>query len=578
VNPLFQAFEQLPPEDAFRLSLVQAMPLVQLRVSSTVISHMDKLTVAYQLQGHGSPRDWIGAYCINGDATNTPDSDYIDWRWTEGRVVDSVAFGPLTNMRCAWQFRFFTVSADGLAFSKLAESQLVRFAAGPTEPQQVHLAMSEDPSAMRVSWTSASSQSASVWFGSAPEKLDRVALANATTYHASDMCGPPATVVSAQFFRDPGMLYDAVMDGLVASATYYYRVGSSMDGQSPIYSFKTPPPVGTQSHATSFFVFGDLGDWNIKATSPKPDDRTETTIELMRQDIQNDTVHDYLAVFHVGDLAYAMGRTYLWDQFGSLLEPVSTKLPYMVGIGNHEYDYLSGGENKDMSGAGMTNGFHPQQGNYGGDSQGECGVPYNKRYIMPSNGNGAFWWSIDVALTHHVMLSSEHDFRANSSMYEWLVNDLKSVNRAKTPWLIVHTHRPMYCSVMYPADYRLSLYLRSQLEPLLARFRVDLVFSGHYHSYERTCAVYNGRCHSNPTGDSLSQAPVHIMVGAAGANIDNAPYYDVPWRVAALMDYGYGRLHIHNASHAQFEFTRNRARSVVDATWIVSHHNWTVGQ
>ena len=30
-------------------------------------------------------------------------------------------------------------------------------------------------------------------------------------------------------------------------------------------------------------------------------------------------------------------------------------------------------------------------------------------------------------------------------MYAWLERDLSSVDRNKTPWVIVHGHRPMYC-------------------------------------------------------------------------------------------------------------------------------------
>ncbi|GLE07858.1 hypothetical protein PINS_up018600 [Pythium insidiosum] len=65
------------------------------------------------------------------------------------------------------------------------------------------------------------------------------------------------------------------------------------------------------------------------------------------------------------------------------------------------------------------------------------------------------------------------------------------------------------------------------------------------------------------------------MVGSAGADVDNAKYYDVPWRKAAIMDYGYGRLHVYNATHAQFEFQHNRNERVEDRR--VDHHGPPVG-
>ena len=44
------------------------------------------------------------------------------------------------------------------------------------------------------------------------------------------------------------------------------------------------------------------------------------------------------------------------------------------------------------------------------------------------------------------MMSSEHDIRPGSRQYTWLENDLKKVDRNKTPWIVLGGHRPMYTS------------------------------------------------------------------------------------------------------------------------------------
>ena len=90
-------------------------------------------------------------------------------------------------------------------------------------------------------------------------------------------------------------------------------------------------------------------------------------------------------IFHHGDLSYAVGYAYLWEQWLHLIQPYATALPYMVGLGNHEQDHSSGG-GMDPSGA-QGDGFHPSWGNFGGDSGGECGVPVFNRFHMPDNGN-----------------------------------------------------------------------------------------------------------------------------------------------------------------------------------------------
>lgn len=49
----------------------------------------------------------------------------------------------------------------------------------------------------------------------------------------------------------------------------------------------------------------------------------------------------------------------------------------------------------------------------------------------------------------------------------------------------------------------MSLQLRKALEDLLYVNDVDLCIWGHYHSYERTCKVYNAQC--------VDDGPVHMV-------------------------------------------------------------------
>ena len=77
--------------------------------------------------------------------------------------------------------------------------------------------------------------------------------------------------------------------------------------------------------------------------------------------------------------------------------------------------------------------------------------------------------------------------------------DLRSVNRSRTPWIIVGSHRPMYASIRDNAhdfDY-IALMLQFHLEPLFYRYHVDVNLFAHRHSYERTCPMYQERCVSD---------------------------------------------------------------------------------
>lgn len=68
--------------------------------------------------------------------------------------------------------------------------------------------------------------------------------------------------------------------------------------------------------------------------------------------------------------------------------------------------------------------------------------------------------------------------------YTWLEQELPKVHRSETPWLIVLLHSPWYNSNNY--HYMEGESMRVMFEPWFVQHKVDLVFSGHVHSYERS--------------------------------------------------------------------------------------------
>ena len=155
----------------------------------------------------------------------------------------------------------------------------------------------------------------------------------------------------------------------------------------------------------------------------------------------------------------------------------------------------------DISGV-LGPSFHPEWGDYKDDSFGECGVTTAMRFSMPEHGpapgrpepsNGVFWYSFNYGPVHFTVWSSEHNFTKGSRQYAWLAQDLAGVNHTETPWLVVQMHRPMYASEAADGagDKHLVVaqHIRDNLEDLFLEHEVDVVMTGHLHSYERTCAV-----------------------------------------------------------------------------------------
>lgn len=473
-------------------------------------------TVTVQWAGVAAPlsNDWVGIYSPATSAS----TDYLDFFWANVAPTWARGFGSvnvtLLNMRQNYQFRYFS---NNTAYVLQATSNVVGMC---SIPMQGHIALTGDNTQMRVMWTSATSATPVVSFGTSPEALNRVAKGTSLTYAATDMCGSPANVTAARRYRNPGYIHDVLLTNLTPGVPIYYQFGT-VDVQSPLYAFVAAPPVGPVQ-PVSFFTYGDMGDGLFVP------DAAKTAMRVL------EGVGAVNFVLHVGDISYARSVGWIWELFFHLIEPIAVQVPYMVGVGNHEYDHVSGGEH-DPSGAPGV-GFHPSWGNYGDDSAGECARPFFSRFHMPDNGNALFWYSFDYGSAHIVHISSEHDFTPGSPQFAWLEQDLKAVDRAVTPWLIVASHRPMYCSENYQSDYVVSLNLRSNLEELLYAAGVDLVLTGHYHAYERTCRVYNGTCRD----DGI----LHVVNGAAGAWLDDASYMNVSWSLSRTYQLGYGIVNI----------------------------------
>jgi len=155
-----------------------------------------------------------------------------------------------------------------------------------------------------------------------------------------------------------------------------------------------------------------------------------------------------------------------------------------------------------------------------------------------------------------------------SIQYQWTEDDFKAVDRTVTPWLIVEMHRPLYESQIKLEDVPVGISRRFELDDLLKDHKVDLVLSGHYHAYLRTCdGLYNSRCNSG--------GPMHITIGSAGAELLMVDSYDNQWTDKLIRgEFGYGRVSVANASALLFEFVKagpvndTTAGDVHDQVWI----------
>ena len=520
-----------------------------LSANPTLVNNGGKVTVSWTGIVQQEPRDWVGLFCPQGADARA----YIDFCFTSSSIKQnesscvtsihsrdsgSVQF-TLFNLRYDCEFRYYK---NDTQVELVAVSNKVNFVGGREAPLQGHLALTANPTQMRIRWTSGSSSTPFVQYGLHPEKLRFSTEGTSQTYAASDMCGPPANITG--YFIDPGFLHDVLLTGMRPNTLYYYKFGSK-GSLSGIKTFSTAIPRGDPT-PFQFIVYGDMGNMR----EPGAESTARSVLKRVKKGVA--------FVMHVGDLSYAIGRALIWESWMALIEPYATLVPYMICIGNHEYGHTVGGS-KDPSHA-PGEGFHPKWGDYVNDSFGECGVPVFHRFRMPDTGFGLWWYSYDYGLVHFTVISTEHDFTPGSPQYQWIESDLKSVDRTKTPWVIVAGHRPMY-TTEYGYNSQVDLWMQKCLEKMFHRYRVNLGVWGHYHSYERTCAVYKQKCDLTGT--------VHIVVGSGGYILDNiAARQPAPWSLQFQLKYGYLQVSVANFSALFVEFVSSSGNEVEDQVWI----------
>ena len=89
-----------------------------------------------------------------------------------------------------------------------------------------------------------------------------------------------------------------------------------------------------------------------------------------------------------------------------------------------------------------------------------------------SGDNMFFSW--ELGYTHFVSMNSETAIDVGNfdeAEIKWLINDLASVDRRSTPWIVVHFHRPMYCSCDSECGKEASR-LKSEAENIFKDYKV----------------------------------------------------------------------------------------------------------
>ncbi|PIA27162.1 hypothetical protein AQUCO_08300098v1 [Aquilegia coerulea] len=402
------------------------------------------------------------------------------------------------------------------------DSDVFRVPSGYNAPQQVHITQGDlEGKGVIISWvTQEEPGSNTVLYWSKHDKQKSSAEGKYRTY---------------KFYNyTSGYIHHCTIKNLKFNTKYYYEVGIGNTVRQ--FWFRTPPKVGPDVPYT-FGLIGDLGQ------------SYDSNITLTHYEHNPTKGH---ALLFVGDLSYADNYPFhdnvRWDTWGRFTERSTAYQPWIWTAGNHELDFVPE--------IGETVPFKP----------------YTHRYPVPYKASGStapFWYSIKRASAYIIVLSSYSAYGKYTPQFKWLEAEFPKVNRSETPWLIVLMHSPWYNSYNY--HYMEGETMRVMYEPWFVKYKVDMVFAGHVHAYERSerisnvaYNIVNGVC--TPIHDQ--SAPVYITIGDGG-NLEGLatnmtepqPKYSA-YREAS---FGHAILDIKNRTHAYYSWHRNQDGYAVEA-------------
>jgi hypothetical protein len=250
-----------------------------------------------------------------------------------------------------------------------------------------------------------------------------------------------------------GTDHEVLLTALDPETRYYYEIGTTtvaLAGGDEAHSFVTSPEPGTPE-PMRIWVIGDSGTANANAAA-------------VRDAFLGFTgARDPDFWLMLGDNAYSTGtdseyQAAVFDMYPSILR----RVPLWSTMGNHD------GANRSTY---LDIFSLPTAGEIGGDGSGS-----------------ELYYSFDHGNVHFICLDSHYSNRVlGGAMLTWLEGDLLGNT---SEWVIAFWHHPPYTKGSHDSDTESRLIdMRENAVPMLEDYGVDVVLSGHSHSYERSMLI-----------------------------------------------------------------------------------------
>lgn len=267
------------------------------------------------------------------------------------------------------------------------------------------------------------------------------------------------------------------LTGLAPATRYRFRVRSGTSASEEC-SFRTAPPF---RRPFRFVATGDNRGPSLMS------DKVARAAAAENPDI----------VISTGDLTMRGGTRDGWvTEFDRPLAPMLRNAPFYPCLGNHD----------------------------------DGGSSFYYQYFDPPDTGNLDWYSFDYGNCHFVSINSNMPTAPGSAQHVWLEQDLAGTTQ---DWIFCFFHHPPFSE----GAHNSSLDIRANLTPLFERYRVDVVFTGHDHDYQRAHmngvqyigtggggALLGFRTSWSPWNDFYMATESYVVVDVAGGTLTLRAY------------------------------------------------------
>ena len=352
----------------------------------------------------------------------------------------------------------------------------------------------------------------------------------------------------------PGLpwLHSVRVSGLKAGTTYSYRVRQGTKQQAA--SFHTAP---SRDQPIRFLVYSDPEtepesttsppvEWPAPANSHRPDGITRYVTDQTtgyRENCRFMATRNPDFILLTGDLVETGGEQRDWDEFwrhnsGDYGE-IAASVPILPALGNHE-NFAGPGGGYSAEGANFATDkfltYFEVPANRASNPKHEgryYRIDYGPITIITLDSSDGLPHRTPSDTNYNLEGSNAPDYNPGSEQYRWFERQLADAQK-NSRFTFVQFHHTMYGSGPHSIPFghenfsgQSGIAMRV-IEPLLFRYGVDVVFSGHDEMLERSLATGT---ETRPDGSTRSHSIHFYDVGIGGDGLRGPSIgFDNPYR------------------------------------------------